>query len=160
MPAKIMFTRHKLTSHLCQWFIVGLCLLAAGCGGNGGDVPAAAPVVTTPSGLAYQDLKPGAGEMAVAGQTVAVHYTGWVEEGGKRGQRFGTTLAGGEPFVFRLGRGEVIKGWDEGVAGMRPGGVRRLTVPPALVGYGAVADSPIPADATLIFEVELVEIRQ
>lgn len=160
MTEQVMYIRHKYASLLARLFVLGLCLGAAACGGRQESGPAAAAVVTTPSGLAYQDLSAGEGEPAAVGQMVAVHYTAWIEEQGKRGQRIGGTNAGGEPFVFRLGRGEVIKGWDEGVNGMRPGGVRRLMVPPALVGYQTVAGSPVPPDATLIFEIELVEVRK
>lgn len=137
--------------------LLGVALSGA-CRGGAAEPPAP-PTVTTPSGLSYQDLKVGAGATAQAGQAVAVHYTGWIQEGGKRGSRFGGSPADGQPFTFRLGRGEVIPGWEEGVAGMRRGGVRRLTVPPSLVGYDGVPGSPVPAGATLIFEIELVDVN-
>ena len=112
-------------------------------------------VVTTDSGLKYEDLKEGTGEAAKKGDTVEVHYTGWLTDG----KKFDSSLDRNEPFSFRLGAGMVIKGWDEGVAGMKPGAKRKLTIPPEL-GYGARGYPPvIPANAELIFEVELLKIK-
>jgi FKBP-type peptidyl-prolyl cis-trans isomerase FkpA len=112
------------------------------------------PTVTA-SGLQYVDLLEGQGEEAKAGRTVSVHYTGWLENGTK----FDSSLDRREPFSFRLGAGEVIRGWDEGVAGMKIGGKRKLTIPSAL-GYGARgAGGVIPPNATLIFEVELLGVK-
>lgn len=109
---------------------------------------------TTPSGLIYDDVTVGSGEEAVRGRTVSVHYTGWLTDGTK----FDSSKDRNEPFEFPLGAGYVIRGWDEGVQGMRVGGVRKLTVPPEL-GYGARgAGGVIPPNATLVFEVELLEI--
>ena len=109
----------------------------------------------TDSGLKYEDLTTGEGPTAAAGQRVTVHYTGWLTDGSK----FDSSLDRGEPFAFSLGRGMVIRGWDEGVAGMQVGGKRRLTIPPQL-GYGAHgAGGVIPPNATLVFEVELLEIH-
>ncbi len=88
-------------------------------------------VITTDSGLKYEDLKVGSGEAAKKGDTVEVHYTGWLTDG----KKFDSSVDRKEPFSFKLGAGRVIKGWDEGVAGMKPGGKRKLTIPPAL-GYG------------------------
>jgi FKBP-type peptidyl-prolyl cis-trans isomerase len=111
--------------------------------------------VTTASGLKYTDLTLGEGQEARAGQTVTVHYTGWLENGTK----FDSSLDRRSPFNFRLGAGEVIRGWDEGVAGMKVGGKRKLTIP-ADLGYGARgAGGVIPPNATLIFEVELLGTR-
>jgi len=111
--------------------------------------------VTTPSGLKYDDLKVGTGAEAKAGQTVSVHYTGWLTDG----KKFDSSVDRGQPFQFALGMGQVIKGWDEGVKGMKVGGKRKLTIPAAL-GYGARgAGGVIPPNATLIFDVELLGIR-
>lgn len=111
--------------------------------------------VTTASGLKYQDVKEGTGDVATAGKTVSVHYTGWLTNGTK----FDSSKDRGKPFEFPLGGGRVIRGWDEGVQGMKVGGVRRLTIPPEL-GYGARgAGGVIAPNATLVFEVELLQVR-
>ena len=111
--------------------------------------------VTTPSGLKYLDQVAGTGDVAVAGKTVSVHYTGWLENG----KKFDSSVDRGQPFSFPLGAGRVIKGWDEGVQGMKVGGKRKLTIPSDL-GYGARgAGGVIPPNATLIFDVELLGIR-
>jgi peptidylprolyl isomerase len=136
-------------------YLAVLVVAACGYGSDGLET------VTTPSGLRYVDLVRGGGDPLIAGQTAVVHYTGWIDEGGKPGRRFGSSRDADQPFVFRLGAGQVIKGWDEGLAGMRVGGKRRLYVPAALVGYPAdgPASSIIPPGAALIFDVELLEIR-
>ena len=109
----------------------------------------------TDSGLEYEDTKPGDGDEAKAGQKVRVHYTGTLTDG----KKFDSSRDRGQPFEFTLGVGQVIKGWDEGVAGMKVGGLRKLTIPPEL-GYGSRgAGGAIPPNATLIFDVELIEIR-
>jgi FKBP-type peptidyl-prolyl cis-trans isomerase len=111
--------------------------------------------ITMPSGLKYEELKVGDGAVAETGTTVSVHYTGWLTNGTK----FDSSLDRGQPFSFRLGTGQVIRGWDEGVKGMRVGGKRKLTIPPDL-GYGeAGAGGVIPPNATLLFEVELLGVR-
>jgi FKBP-type peptidyl-prolyl cis-trans isomerase FkpA len=113
---------------------------------------------TTASGLVIEELAAGAGAEAAAGKSVSVHYTGWLFYGGEKGKKFDSSRDRGEPFAFPLGAGHVIKGWDEGVAGMKVGGSRRLTIPPEL-GYGARgAGGVIPPNATLIFEVELLKV--
>lgn len=110
----------------------------------------------TASGLEYEVLKEGTGDEAKAGKKVTVHYTGWLKSNGKK---FDSSVDRGEPFVFGLGAGMVIKGWDEGVAGMKIGEKRKLTIPPDL-GYGARgAGGVIPPNADLIFEVELLKIN-
>lgn len=109
---------------------------------------------TTASGLIYEDITEGSGPAAAAGQAVSVHYTGWLTNGTK----FDSSKDRNQPFRFPLGAGHVIKGWDEGVQGMKAGGVRKLTIPPQL-GYGSRgAGGVIPPDATLVFEVELLAI--
>ncbi len=117
--------------------------------------PAVPPEVVTPSGLKYQDLVVGSGTIAEPGMSVSVHYTGWLTDGTK----FDSSLDRGQPFTFTLGAGNVIRGWDEGVAGMRVGGKRKLTIP-AELGYGdRGAAGVIPAGATLVFEVQLLGVR-
>jgi FKBP-type peptidyl-prolyl cis-trans isomerase FkpA len=109
---------------------------------------------TTPSGLIIEDVTPGDGAVAAAGQKVTVHYTGWLTNGTK----FDSSKDRNDPFVFPLGGGRVIKGWDEGVQGMQVGGTRLLVIPAAL-GYGARgAGGVIPPNATLMFEVELLAV--
>jgi FKBP-type peptidyl-prolyl cis-trans isomerase len=111
-------------------------------------------VITTPSGLQYVDLVAGTGAEAKKGQLVKVHYTGWLRDGTK----FDSSVDRGQPFQFPLGAGRVIRGWDEGVAGMTVGGRRRLIIPPDL-GYGPRgAGGVIPPNAELIFEVELLDV--
>ena len=109
---------------------------------------------TTASGLVIDDISIGQGGAAASGQYVSVHYTGWLENG----KKFDSSKDRNEPFQFPLGMGHVIKGWDEGVQGMQPGGMRKLTIP-AELGYGARgAGGVIPPNATLVFEVELLEL--
>ena len=109
---------------------------------------------TTPSGLVIEEIVEGTGDTATAGQTVSVHYTGWLTNGSK----FDSSKDRNDPFDFPLGGRQVIAGWDEGVQGMKVGGTRKLTIPPDL-GYGARgAGGVIPPNATLVFEVELLKI--
>jgi FKBP-type peptidyl-prolyl cis-trans isomerase FkpA len=116
---------------------------------------------TTASGLQYDDTTPGTGATAQAGHDVTVHYTGWLHDAGApngRGRKFDSSKDRRDPFRFNLGAGEVIAGWDEGVQGMQVGGTRVLIIPPQL-GYGARgAGGVIPPNATLVFEVELLEV--
>ena len=113
---------------------------------------------TSPSGLQYEDTITGSGAAARAGQSVTVHYTGWLYENGVAGRKFDSSKDRGQPFRFDLGAGTVIRGWDEGVQGMQVGGTRRLVIPPQL-GYGARgAGGVIPPNATLLFEVELLAV--
>ena len=136
--------------------LVLLALLLAACSGpppyTGGDV----------AELQRIDLSMGEGAVAATGDEVSVHYTGWLydqDAPDKRGRKFDSSRDRGEPFVFPLGAGRVIRGWDEGVAGMRVGGTRELHIP-AWLGYGAEgAGRAIPPGASLVFEVELLEIR-
>jgi FKBP-type peptidyl-prolyl cis-trans isomerase FkpA len=113
---------------------------------------------TQPSGMQIEDLKIGSGAEAKVGSNVLVHYTGWLYQNESKGAKFDSSKDRGEPFSFPLGAGHVIKGWDEGVAGMKIGGSRNLLIPPEL-GYGARgAGGVIPGNATLIFEVELLGV--
>ncbi|TXH91001.1 MAG: FKBP-type peptidyl-prolyl cis-trans isomerase [Rhodoferax sp.] len=113
---------------------------------------------TTPTGLQYEDSTVGEGAVATAGQRVTVHYTGWLYNNGEQGAKFDSSKDRNDPFVFHLGAGMVIKGWDEGVAGMQVGGKRTLIIPAAL-GYGARgAGGVIPPNATLKFDVELLAV--
>ena len=112
---------------------------------------------TTPSGLQYEDTTVGTGAEAKPGQHVHVHYTGWLYNDGQQGVKFDSSVDRKDPFAFSLGAGQVIKGWDEGVVGMKIGGKRTLIIPPQL-GYGARgAGGVIPPNATLKFDVELLD---
>ena len=116
-------------------------------------------MMTTPSGLQYEDTKVGTGASPKAGQTCVMHYTGWLWENGKKGAKFDSSVDAGKPFQFPLGQGRVIKGWDEGGATMKIGGKRTLLIPSDLAygdrGYPGV----IPAKATLLFDVELLGVK-
>jgi FKBP-type peptidyl-prolyl cis-trans isomerase len=134
--------------------------------GSGGDRPSAggssadlgidtAAMTTTPTGLKIQDVKVGEGAEATSGSTAVVHYTGWLTDG----KKFDSSRDRGTPFDFRIGAGQVIPGWDQGVAGMKVGGQRKLLIP-ADLGYGEMGAPPvIPPGATLVFDVELLEVR-
>ena len=118
-----------------------------------------AEMVTTDSGLRYEDQKIGKGEEAIRGKLVKVHYTGWLNDGDQKGKKFDSSVDRGKPFSFILGAGRVIKGWDEGVAGMKTGGKRTLYIP-AELGYGPRgAGRSIPPNADLIFDVRLLGIK-
>ena len=125
-----------------------------------GTATAEDKVITTKSGLKYIDETVGTGTEAVAGKSVSVHYTGWLDEGGnKKGKQFDSSRVRNQPFDFNLGAHQVIAGWDEGVAGMKIGGKRTLLIPSAL-GYGARgAGGAIPPNADLIFDVELLGVK-
>ncbi|HXM75625.1 MAG TPA: FKBP-type peptidyl-prolyl cis-trans isomerase [Thermoanaerobaculia bacterium] len=114
----------------------------------------------TPSGLQYQDTVVGTGANPRTGQTCVMHYTGWLWENSAKGKKFDSSVDRGKPFEFPLGQGRVIKGWDEGVAGMKVGGKRTLLIPPEL-GYGArgTGGGLIPPNATLLFDVELLGVK-
>jgi len=115
--------------------------------------------IVTPSGLQITDSKVGTGATPQAGQTCVMHYTGWLYQDGKKGQKFDSSRDRGEPFEFAIGRRQVIAGWDEGVATMKVGGKRTLIIPPEL-GYGKRgAANVIPPNATLIFDVELLDVK-
>ena len=115
--------------------------------------------MTTASGLQIVDSKEGTGASPKSGQTCVMHYTGWLYENGQKGKKFDSSVDRNEPFEFPVGAGQVIRGWDEGVASMKIGGKRTLIVPPQL-GYGARgAAGVIPANATLMFDVELLGVK-
>ena len=143
---------------------VAAMLALTGCAGTGDPaVPAGPPVpamtTTTPSGLQYADTQPGTGRSPRRGQTAVVHYTGWLYVDGARAKKFDSSVDKGKPFEFRVGQGDVISGWDEGVLTMKTGGRRTLIIPPAL-GYGERgAGTDIPPNATLIFDVELIAVK-
>jgi FKBP-type peptidyl-prolyl cis-trans isomerase FkpA len=148
-------------------FICALTLLplVAACSGDDSGSDEAQPPAMSDSGittLQQTDTKPGSGAEARAGMTVRVHYTGWLYDAAapdKRGKKFDSSKDGGMPFDFPLGAGQVIEGWDKGVAGMKVGGTRVLTIPPAM-GYGSRgAGGVIPPNATLLFEVELLDVK-
>jgi FKBP-type peptidyl-prolyl cis-trans isomerase len=137
---------------------VALVILAA-TSPLGGSLAADSKVIEMPDGLKYTDTKTGTGAAATAGKKVSVHYTGWLSSNGGKGKKFDSSLDRGQPFEFTLGAHQVIAGWDEGVAGMKVGGARTLTIPPEL-GYGARgAGGVIPPNATLIFDVELLGVQ-
>ena len=119
----------------------------------------AQPVMTTPSGLKIIDTQPGTGAAPKTGQTCVMHYTGWLYENATKGKKFDSSVDRNEPFEFKIGVGQVIRGWDEGVSTMKVGGKRTLIIPPEL-GYGARgAGGVIPGNATLIFDVELLAVK-
>jgi peptidylprolyl isomerase len=148
MMHRVLVTRRALLG------LSALALIAAACDDEDSKTKQG-DVVTTPSGLQYEDIKVGDGVQPQAGQTVIVHYTGTLTNGTK----FDSSRDRGQPFSFRLGTGEVIKGWDEGLSTMKVGGQRKLTIPPDL-GYGARgAGGVIPPNATLVFDVELLDVK-
>jgi FKBP-type peptidyl-prolyl cis-trans isomerase FkpA len=132
--------------------LFGLLAAASGCGES--------PTSPTPNvPFSQSDLRVGTGADAVAGKVVTAHYTGWLYDASKtdqKGLQFSTSQ-GGEPFSFQVGAGGVIDGMDQGVVGMKVGGLRRIVIPPSL-GYGGERNGPIPANSTLIFEVELLDV--
>jgi FKBP-type peptidyl-prolyl cis-trans isomerase len=132
---------------------LGLFAACSAVSGQGQSGSSGEKVITTESGLKYIDQKAGSGEAAKAGDRVHVHYTGWLKDG----TEFDSSHKRGEPIVFPLGAGRVIKGWDEGIAGLKVGGKRKLMIPPKL-GYGNRQVGPIPPNSELIFDVELVKI--
>jgi FKBP-type peptidyl-prolyl cis-trans isomerase len=147
------------------WLMRGLALAALVTVSIGYFAPTAllaqeiGKMTTTPSGLQIEDTVVGTGASPQSGQICVMHYTGWLYENGAKGKKFDSSLDRGQPFEFPIGKGHVIKGWDEGVASMKVGGKRTLIIPPEL-GYGARgAGGVIPANATLLFEVELLGVK-
>ncbi len=147
-----MIVALRLRESLIVLACVALSVAAAGCG-NSPTAPSTATFSTT-------DVRVGTGTDAVAGKVVTVHYTGWLYDASKtngKGLQFETSV-GGTPFAFTLGFGQVITGWDRGVPGMKIGGLRRLVIPPSLA-YGPARNGPIPENASLVFEVELLDVQ-
>jgi FKBP-type peptidyl-prolyl cis-trans isomerase len=159
----LVFSERKVSMTVAlrlAWLVAaGLCVLQTSCSGSNADDKApqggSGKEVTTKSGLKYEDLVVGNGTEAKPGDTVEVHYTGWLTSG----KKFDSSVDRKKPFTFKLGAGQVIKGWDEGVAGIKEGGKRKLMIPPAL-GYGERgAGTAIPPNSELIFEVELIKVK-
>lgn len=128
--------------------------LIAGCSSSKGPSKVSGPGTTLPDGLQYWDVTAGSGDMAIPGKAVTVNYTGWLTDGTK----FDSSLDRNQPFRFMLGTGQVIRGWDEGVAGMKVGGKRQLRIP-ANLGYGSRGAGAIPPGSTLVFDVELLDVK-
>ena len=147
---------------MIQFLLSALALPTLGVFSSTAHAENAAPtkkVITTLTGLKYEDVKVGTGAEAEKGKTVVVHYTGWLDEVGGKGKKFDSSRDRNSPFPVRLGQGQVIAGWDEGLVGMKVGGQRTLMIPPEL-GYGARgAGGAIPPNASLIFDVELLEVK-
>ena len=149
-----MILKRACRSILSVVSIALMCAGTAACGTN----------ATNPSDFApfsQSDLRAGAGAAATIGLNLTVQYTGWIYDGAQtdqKGPQFETSR-GREPFVFTLGANQVIRGWDQGLIGLRVGGLRRLVIPPSLA-YGGVRNGPIPPNATLVFEVELLDVQQ
>ena len=142
---------------------LAVAVVLAGCSSSGTQAPAAAAkaeaaTINYASGLRVADTKVGTGPFPKQGQICVMHYTGWLYQNGQRGAKFDSSVDRGKPFEFPLGAGAVIKGWDEGVAGMKVGGKRQLKIPPDL-GYGAAGAGPIPPNSTLVFDVELLGVN-
>jgi len=142
---------------------VAVAAVLTGCSSSGTEAPVAAAkaeaaTINYASGLRVADTKVGTGPFPKQGQICVMHYTGWLYQNGQRGAKFDSSVDRGKPFEFPLGAGAVIKGWDEGVAGMKVGGKRTLIIPPDL-GYGGNPRTGIPAYSTLIFEVELLAVK-
>lgn len=145
--------------------VLFVAVLLAACGQNGGKSAGESSVSDAQSAvteLIIKDVTVGEGEEAVQGQTAVMHYTGWLYEPTApdlRGKKFDSSVDRSQPFPFVLGTGQVIRGWDEGVAGMKVGGKRELIIPPEMAYGSRGAGGVIPADATLVFEVELLGVQ-
>lgn len=146
----ITTTRYPRSLVLAAWALAAA--VSAACSGDSPTSPA--PV------FSQTDVRVGSGAAAVAGNTLRVYYTGWLYDAARpdgKGLQFESNVGATEPFTFTLGLGRVIQGWDEGLVNLRVGGLRRLVIPPSL-GYGSFRNGPIPGNATLVFDVELVEL--
>jgi FKBP-type peptidyl-prolyl cis-trans isomerase len=151
-PSKQEFFMHAKSIAVAMLLVFGAAAPLA-------ITPALAAEASQPNQLKIIDVKVGTGAVAKAGQQVTVHYTGWLYVNGAKGKKFDSSVDRGTPFSFALGAGNVIPGWDKGVAGMKVGGKRTLIIPPDM-GYGAggTPDGTIPPNATLIFDVELLKV--
>jgi FKBP-type peptidyl-prolyl cis-trans isomerase len=167
MSFRVSFSSSRLRSTYSRVAMLAIIPLAMGCAATTSGVSAStarglSKLDATPRELQKTDVKQGAGAEAISGKTVVVHYTGWLYDTSKpdsHGAKFDSSRDRNAPFTFVLGAGRVIKGWDEGVAGMKVGGQRRLVIPPDF-GYGARgAGGVIPPNATLIFDVELLAVQ-
>ena len=157
-------SKKSLTSFFNRRYLFGALALAAGMTLVGSPSAFAADpkgkkMTTTESGLQYRDIKEGTGAQPKKGDTVIVHYTGWLWEDGKKGEKFDSSVDRGQKFDFPIGLGRVIKGWDEGVATMKVGGKRELIIPANLAYGSRGAGGVIPPNATLMFEVELFDVQ-
>ena len=150
----------KLRAALVLVLALGLFIQGKNAAAGSSDKSSSGPTkvfgkpTVTGSGLQYWDIKAGTGAVAGASKQVKVHYTGWL----LNGKKFDSSVDSGRPFEFELGTGQVIKGWDQGIVGMRVGGKRQLRIPPAL-GYGSSGSGPIPPNSVLIFDVELLGVK-
>jgi peptidylprolyl isomerase len=150
------FPRMRLMVTLAALVLTGIVSMVSD---DSASAQSAAKPLTTASGLQMIDTKVGTGASPRQNQTAIVHYTGWLYENGAKGKKFDSSVDRGQPFEFPIGTGRVIPGWDEGVGTMKVGGKRTLIIPPAL-GYGARgAGGVIPPNATLIFDVELLDVK-
>ena len=150
------FPRERLTATLTALVLTGMISMTSD---DSASAQSAVKPVTTATGLQMIDTKVGTGASPRINQTAVVHYTGWLYENGAKGKKFDSSVDRNEPFEFPVGAGRVIRGWDEGVASMKVGGKRTLIIPPAL-GYGARgAGGAIPPNATLLFDVELLDVK-
>jgi len=157
--------RRQATRFLAMAFVAALAAVTARAQepkptpAPGAEKTSESKMQKTPSGLQYEDVKVGTGESPKKGQTVSVHYTGWLWENGAKGKKFDSSVDRGQPITFPVGTGRVIKGWDEGLMTMKVGGKRILLIP-ADLAYGSSGRPPvIPPNATLMFEVELIEVK-
>ena len=143
---------------LCAAVALALAALPASAGEKT-EKKGESKMTRTPTGLQYEDTRVGTGATPKTGQTCVMHYTGWLWENEAKGNKFDSSVDRNQPYEFPLGQGQVIKGWDQGIATMKVGGKRTLLIPPSL-GYGARGRAPvIPPNATLLFEVELLGIK-
>jgi FKBP-type peptidyl-prolyl cis-trans isomerase len=167
MPFPVRRLSRSLCGTCAHWALIALIPMAIGCTATAATAPTSASegqskLNATPENLQKIDVKQGTGTEAVAGHTVVVHYTGWLYDSSKpdsHGAKFDSSRDRNAPFSFALGAGRVIKGWDQGVAGMTVGGQRTLVIPPQLGYVARGAGGVIPPNATLIFDVELLDVQ-